>query len=210
MTFLHRCLPARSLSWRCNRRRGKRCRFASQRAKDIERSRPTSALGRKRTMAARRKADIRRSSGHRLGTEQAGNRFPLSSRRLRRPPHHGAGVASAATLHFTADLKGSSEVPANTTTGTGQVAATLDTASDVFTYHVTYGGLTGPAVAAHFHGPALPGVGAPPVITMKSLASPIDGTATLTAAQAADLQAGKWYFNVHTTEHKGGEIRGQL
>src|SRR5579862_8599849 len=86
-----------------------------------------------------------------------------------------AGLANAATLHFTADLKGSSEVPANTTTGTGQVAATLDTASDVFTYHVTYGGLTGPAVAAHFHGPALPGVGAPPVITMKSLPSPIDG-----------------------------------
>ena len=122
----------------------------------------------------------------------------------------GASLASAATLHFTADLKGSSEVPANTTTGTGQVAATLDTASEVFTYHVTYGGLTGPATAAHFHGPALPGVGAPPIITMKSLPSPIDGVATLTAAQAADLQAGKWYFNVHTDAHKGGEIRGQL
>jgi hypothetical protein len=122
----------------------------------------------------------------------------------------GAGIASAATLHFTADLKGSSETPANTTAGTGQVAATLDTATDVFTYHVTYGGLTGPAVAAHFHGPALPGVAAPPVITMKSLPSPIDGTATLTASQAADLQSGKWYFNVHTAAHKGGEIRGQL
>ena len=122
----------------------------------------------------------------------------------------GAGVASAATLHFTADLKGSSEVPANTTTGAGQVAATLDTSSRVFTYHVTYAGLTGPAVAAHFHGPALPGVDAPPVITMKTLASPIDGVATLTTAEAGDLQAGKWYFNVHTAEHKGGEIRGQL
>jgi hypothetical protein len=122
----------------------------------------------------------------------------------------GAGVASAATLHFTADLKGSSEVPANTTTGTGQVAATLDTASEVFTYHVTYGGLTGPAIAAHFHGPARPGADAPPVITMASLSSPIDGTATLTAAQAADLQAGRWYFNVHTAAHKGGEIRGQV
>jgi hypothetical protein len=121
-----------------------------------------------------------------------------------------SGVASAATLHFTADLKGSSETPANTTTGTGQVAATLDTVSGVFTYHVTYGGLTGPATAAHFHGPALPGVGAPPVITMKSLSSPIDGVATLTPAEAADLQAGKWYFNVHTVAHKGGEIRGQL
>jgi hypothetical protein len=122
----------------------------------------------------------------------------------------GAGVAAAATLHFTADLKGSSEVPANTTTGTGQVAATLDTATNVFTYHVTYGGLTGPAIAAHFHGPAMPGVDAPPVITMKSLLSPIDGTATLTAAQAADLKNGQWYFNVHTLEHKGGEIRGQV
>jgi len=122
----------------------------------------------------------------------------------------GAGIASAATLHFTADLKGSSEVPANTTTGAGQVAATLDTVTNVFTYHVTYGGLTGPAVAAHFHGPALPGGDAAPVITMKSLPSPIDGTATLTAAQAADLEAGRWYFNVHTAEHKGGEIRGQL
>jgi hypothetical protein len=122
----------------------------------------------------------------------------------------GAGAAGAATLHFAADLKGSSEVPANTTTGTGQVAATLDTVSHVFTYHVTYGGLTGTATAAHFHGPAGPGVDAPPVITMTSLPSPIDGTATLTAAQEADLRGGRWYFNVHTAEHKGGEIRGQV
>lgn len=122
----------------------------------------------------------------------------------------GAGVASAATLHFTADLKGSSEVPANTTTGTGQVVATLDTASNVFTYHVTYGGLTGPAMAAHFHGPAMPGADAPPVVVVKSLANPIDGTATLTADQVADLEGGRWYFNIHTAEHKPGEIRGQV
>jgi len=42
------------------------------------------------------------------------------------------------------------------------------------------------------------------------LASPIKGDATLTDAQAADLAAGKWYFNVHTAAHGGGEIRGQL
>ena len=29
-------------------------------------------------------------------------------------------------------------------------------------------------------------------------------------AQAADLQAGKWYFNIHTAANKGGEIRGQV
>ena len=40
--------------------------------------------------------------------------------------------------------------------------------------------------------------------------NPIKGEATLTDAQAADLQAGKWYFNVHTAANKGGEIRGQV
>jgi hypothetical protein len=43
-----------------------------------------------------------------------------------------------------------------------------------------------------------------------SLASPIKGSATLTEAQAADLLAGKYYINIHTAAHKGGEIRGQV
>ena len=47
-------------------------------------------------------------------------------------------------------------------------------------------------------------------IPAAALATPIKGTATLTDAQAADLQAGKWYFNVHTAANKGGEIRGQV
>ena len=32
----------------------------------------------------------------------------------------------------------------------------------------------------------------------------------LTDAQIADLNAGKWYFNIHTAANPGGEIRGQL
>ena len=36
------------------------------------------------------------------------------------------------------------------------------------------------------------------------------GAATITDAQAADLDAGKWYFNIHTAAHPPGEVRGQL
>ena len=95
---------------------------------------------------------------------------------------------------------------------TGTVTATYDTASKKFTYTVTYSGLTGPATAAHFHGPAAAGANAPPVVPIPAtaLASPIKGDATLTDAQAADLAGGKWYFNVHTAAHGPGEIRGQL
>ncbi len=122
----------------------------------------------------------------------------------------GAGLAQAQTVNFMATLKGADEVPANDSAGTGMVMAKLDTATKTFTYNVTYSGLTGPAIAAHFHGPAAPGANAGPVIPLTSLASPVDGSATLTDAQIADLEAGKWYFNIHTAAHKGGEVRGQL
>jgi hypothetical protein len=122
-----------------------------------------------------------------------------------------AGAAQAATVNFSAALKGSAEVPPNTAPGTGRVTATLDTTTKAFTYNATYSGLTGPATAAHFHGPAGPDTNAPPVVPVANAGtSPIKGTATLTDAQIADLTAGKWYFNVHTAAHPPGEIRGQL
>jgi hypothetical protein len=120
--------------------------------------------------------------------------------------------AFAATENFTADLKASSEVPPNDSKGTGSVTAAYDTASKKLTYTATYKDLTGAVTAAHFHGPAAPGANAPPVVPVPptALASPIKGEATLTDAQAADLAGGKWYFNVHTAAHAGGEIRGQV
>jgi hypothetical protein len=36
------------------------------------------------------------------------------------------------------------------------------------------------------------------------------GTATITDTQEADLLAGLWYVNIHTTTSSGGEIRGQV
>ena len=121
-----------------------------------------------------------------------------------------AGSAQAASETFTASLAGDQEVPANTSAGKGTVEATLDTSTKAFNYKIAYSGLSGPATMAHFHGPAAPGANGPPIIAMSSPASPISGTATLTDKQVADLEAGKWYFNVHSMAHPGGEIRGQL
>ena len=63
----------------------------------------------------------------------------------------------AATTTFKADLKGASEVPPNTTVGTGTVTATYDPATKELSYSGSFSGLTGPVLAAHFHGPAEPG-----------------------------------------------------
>jgi hypothetical protein len=122
------------------------------------------------------------------------------------------GAALADTVNLTANLQPSSEVPPTSTKGSGTLDATFDSSTKMLNWKVTYQGLTGPATAAHFHGPAGVGVNAPPVVPIPKdkLESPITGEATLTEAQASDLMGGKWYFNVHTKEHPGGEIRGQV
>jgi hypothetical protein len=120
--------------------------------------------------------------------------------------------AHAATIQLKADLKASAEVPPKDSAGMGTLTGTLNTETNEFTYHIEFSGLTGPAVAAHFHGPAAEGVNAKPQLPIKGspVTSPIDGKATLTAEQAKDLLDGKWYFNLHTAANPGGEIRGQV
>ena len=121
-----------------------------------------------------------------------------------------SGAAQAETKIFKATLSGASEVPPTTSAGTGTATATLDTATNKLSWDVAYSGLTGPALAAHMHGPADPGQNAGVAVPLKVTPSPITGSKVLTAAQAADLEAGKYYVNIHTTANKGGEIRGQL
>ncbi len=121
-----------------------------------------------------------------------------------------AGAARAETVTFRGALSGASEVPAKPGDGKGTATASLDTATKMLTYEVEYAGLSGPATAAHFHGPAEPGANAGVVMPFPTPVSPIKGTATLTDAQMADLMAGKWYANVHTAANPGGEVRGQM
>jgi hypothetical protein len=120
------------------------------------------------------------------------------------------GPAFADTVQFKADMKGATEVPPNESAATGTLTASYDTTSKKLSWTGSYTGLSGPATAAHFHGPAEPGKNAGVAVPITPNTSPLEGSATLTDAQAADLMAGHWYVNVHTNANKGGEIRGQL
>ena len=120
-------------------------------------------------------------------------------------------MASTETVSMVATLSAANEVPTNASTGTGMLEASLDSASNVLTWTLTYTGLTGPVKAGHFHGPAAAGANAGVALGLTGgLESPIKGSATLTAAQVADLMAGKWYVNLHTAANPGGELRGQV
>lgn len=119
-------------------------------------------------------------------------------------------TGNSNTVVLGGNLSGASEVPPVNTAGSGTVEARFDKSTQVLTWKVSFTGLSGPATAAHFHGPAAPGSNAGVVIPFAGSTSPIEGSATLTPAQAADLLAGKWYANVHTTANKGGEVRAQI
>lgn len=112
---------------------------------------------------------------------------------------------------YEATLSGSQEVPPTPSGGSGQAEVQLDTANNMITWKVTYGGLSAPPTAGHIHGPAGPGQNAGVLVPFSLVvAQPIQGSAQLTPAQVAELAAGRMYVNLHTTAFPGGEIRGQL
>ena len=121
-----------------------------------------------------------------------------------------ASAVQAKTWKFEAKLDGASESPASTSKGTGKAELKYDDASKKLTYTITYKGLSGDAVAAHFHGPADAGANGGVELPITVGPSPIKGEATLDDAKAADLSAGKWYVNIHTAANPMGEIRGQV
>jgi len=124
-----------------------------------------------------------------------------------------ASPSMAEMMKMKADLKTSNEVPPVQGAGTGSVDVTYDSASKKLSWKGTYAGLTGPATAAHFHGPGPAGKNAGvmvPIFQGAAAKSPFEGSATLTDAQAKALMDGDMYVNIHTDKNKAGEIRGQV
>ncbi|MDB5986527.1 MAG: hypothetical protein JWR16_1580 [Nevskia sp.] len=106
-------------------------------------------------------------------------------------------------------LTGAEETPAVATSASG--TGTFSIASDKsVSGGVKTSGIDGTAVHIHL---GAPGEKGPPVIT---LAKAADGSWTvpadskLTDEQYASFKSGNLYVNVHSADHKPGEIRGQL
>ncbi len=122
-----------------------------------------------------------------------------------------AGTMNKDQTTLVAKLIAASEVPANASKGAGTLKGDVDNKTSVLNWTIDYSDLSGPVTAAHFHGPAAEGNNADVAVPVTgNLASPIKGTATLTATQMQELLDGKWYVNLHTAANPDGEIRGQV
>lgn len=121
--------------------------------------------------------------------------------------------AMAEIIHFKATLTPQAEVPAVANSkGKGAMQARFDTKTKHLTWQSEQSGLSGPALMAHFHGPASSAQNADVQIPVPAdqLGHKGKGDAKLTDEQAKQLMEGHWYFNYHTKLNPGGEIRGQV
>ena len=121
----------------------------------------------------------------------------------------------AAIIHMSASLDAAQEVADEpvVSDGMGTAIVTFDDVSNLLSWDIEFSGLTGPATAAHFHGPAAPGVNAGMQVnigTISGLTSPMSGSTTISDGQETQLLDGLWYINVHTDAYPAGEIRGQV
>ena len=123
----------------------------------------------------------------------------------------GTMMPPANMVALSTQLRSANEVPPVMSSGGGSVDASFNKDTMQLRWKVSYSGLTGNASAGHFHGPAAVGANSGVVLGWSNpITSGMEGNATLTAAQAADLLAGRWYANIHTAANPGGELRGQM
>ena len=127
-------------------------------------------------------------------------------------------VSSKATVFpINVTFSGLQETPANNSTATGTFVGTYNDVTDSLIYTITFSGLGSNVTAAHFHGFVPPGIAGPVIFFPVNPSFPtgvISGTLVdsvkLTQGQEDSLKMGLIYFNIHTINFPGGEIRAQL
>lgn len=113
--------------------------------------------------------------------------------------------AGAEVLQFKADLK---PVAGTGSTGSGSVTADYDTDSKKLTWRGSYAGIGTYATSASFHG--APSGPRRAFVKFRTIDSPFDGTAILSAEQGEGLLAGEWTIVIRTAGFPKGELIGQL
>ena len=150
------------------------------------------------------------------------------------------GTAAAHTVVYVANLSGPNESPVNASPGTGLATITVDLDLNLMTVDASFSGLVGTTTASHIHCcTAAPNTSTAGVATVTptfvsfplgvtagtyhqtydlGLASAYNpafvtaqgSVANAYAALVIGLDAGKAYFNIHSSAFPGGEIRGFL
>lgn len=129
------------------------------------------------------------------------------------PSPTGSPGPHVAHLFF-ARLGGQQVVPAVQTQARGFGLVAINRAGTQIAVRLAFVGLSSNQVAAHIHGPAMPGENGPVMFPL----GVVGGTAgrfpvrifDVTPMQRAFLRAGALYIDIHSVDHPTGEIRGQL
>ena len=123
----------------------------------------------------------------------------------------------AQVVEFRATINASQEVPATASSATGSAIMLYDVVANTFDLIVSITGMTNTATASHIHeaaagsnGAVVTGLGSEAVYTRSgnTLTTTFRGV-THTGDKLKLLQNGA-YYNIHSAQFPGGEIRGQL
>jgi hypothetical protein len=119
--------------------------------------------------------------------------------------------AHAATWIIEGWATGAEEVPTVNTPGRAFVRFVFNDVTNTMSYAVTQSGFSADQVtAAHIHRGSR-GVNGPIVHNLSTTGFvQVAGTLNLSAADVADLRAGNFYFNIHSSANPGGYARMQL
>jgi len=117
---------------------------------------------------------------------------------------------AASTKTFIALLNGAQETPPTTSTALGLALLTFDESTKMLCFSLSFTPLETSEVAAHVHGPGAPGQSADILFALPA-GNPKNSCEQITSGkQKKDLKKGLLYMNIHSAQHPGGEIRGQI
>jgi hypothetical protein len=116
-------------------------------------------------------------------------------------------VEVLVTDTYFALISAAQEVPGCMSSALGNAVATVQ--GDQFCIKLNYDGLSGPELSSHVHGPAAFGETGPVIFTLANSTQKTQ-CFELPSDEMKDLDDEMWYFNIHSADCPGGEIRGQI